>query len=157
MTEFSPDLSTRLLIHSSYYEFLPHPVLPGEVHRVVREQATTYQLRRYPDNTLWAMKVVNPGYRDPQVIQRTDYLQQFQHLPGLRVANRLCLTRPVFSELIGMYPALEFAVLMPWIQGPTWAGFMDDANISASYTMRQAQELALTMASILWNLEANRV
>src|SRR5258708_38673313 len=111
MTEFRPDLSTRLLIHSSYYEFLPHPALPDEVNRVMREQATTYQLRRHPDNTLWALKVSNPGYRDPLIAQRTEHLQQFQNLPGLRAANRLCLTRASFPELLHAYPALEFAVL----------------------------------------------
>lgn len=157
MTDFRPDLTTRLLIHSSYYEFLPHPVLPGEVNRVVREQATTYQLRRHPDNTLWALKVSNPGYRDPQIVQKTERLQQFQHLPGLRAANRLCLTRALVPELLNAYPALEFAVLMPWILGPTWAGFMDDANISASYTMQQALELALTLAHTLWSLETNHL
>lgn len=157
MVEFRPDLSTRLLIHSSYYEFLPHPVLPGEVYRVLREQATTYQLHRYPDNTLWALKVSTPGYRDSRTVQKTEYLQQFQTLPGLRAASRVCLTRAMFPDVISLYPALEFAVLMPWIQGPTWAGFMDDANISASYTMQQAQELALTMAHTLWSLEANHL
>jgi hypothetical protein len=157
MTEFRPGLATRLLIHSSSYEFLPHPVLPGEVNQVVREQATTYQLCRYPDKTLWALKVSNPGYRDPQVVQKTEYLQQFQSLPGLRSANRFSLTRAMFPELIGMYPSLELAILMPWIQGPTWAGFMDDANISASYTMQQALELALTLAYTLWSLETHHV
>ncbi|HET8840355.1 MAG TPA: hypothetical protein VFN35_02765, partial [Ktedonobacteraceae bacterium] len=129
----------------------------GEVNRVMREQATTYQLRRYPDNTMWALKVSSPGYRDPQIVQKTERLQQFQHLPGLRAANRLCLTRALFPELLNAYPALEFAVLMPWILGPTWAGFMDDANISASYTMQQALELALTVAHMLWSLETNHL
>jgi hypothetical protein len=157
MTEFRPDLSTKLLIHSSTYEFLPHPVLPDEVHQILREQATTYQLRRSTDNTLWALKVSNPGYRDPQIVQKTETLQQFQHLPGLHAAKRLCLTRTMFPELLSTYPALEFAVLMPWIQGLTWAGLMDDASISAAYTKPQAQELALTLAYTLWNLETNHV
>ncbi len=157
MTEFRPDLSTKLLIHLSTYEFLPHPVLPSEVHQILREQATTYQLRRSTDNTLWALKVSNPGYRDPQIVQKTEALQQLQHLPGLHAAKRLCLTRTMFPELLSTYPALEFAVLMPWIQGLTWAVFMDDASISAAYTRQQVQELALTLAYTLWNLEANRV
>lgn len=155
MLDFCPALSTRLLIHAHPYEFLPHPVLPEEVQRVVRERTTIYQLRRYSDGTLWALKVSNPGYRDPSLVQKTEFIQQFQHLPGLRVANRLCLTREMFPELIATYPSLEFALLMPWIQGPTWAGFMDDANMSASYTMQQALELALTLAYTLWTLESS--
>ncbi|MEO7022236.1 MAG: hypothetical protein ABI234_18960 [Ktedonobacteraceae bacterium] len=157
MTDFSPALATRLLIHASAYEFLPHPVLPGEVQRVVRDRATIYQLRRHPDRTLWALKVSNPGYRDPQVVQQTALLQQFRNLPGLQTAQRLCLTSAICPELLSIYPALEWAVLMPWIQGPTWAGFMDDANISATYTQQQAQELALTLAYTLWSLESNHL
>lgn len=157
MTDFRPDLRTRLSIHSGIYEFLPHPMIPDEVHRVLRDRAVIYQVRRYPDGTLWALKVSNPGYRDPQIVQQTERLQQFQNLPGLRSATRLCLTRALFPDLLGMYPALEFAVLMPWIQGPTWAGFMDDASISASYTKQQALDLALTLAHVLWSLETNHL
>lgn len=157
MTDFCPTLSTRLLIHSNPYEFLPHPVLAGEVQRVVRDRATIYQLRRQPDGTLWALKVSNPGYRDPQIAQKVEFFQQYRNLPGLRVANRICLTRALFPELLNTYPSLEHAILMPWIQGPTWAGFMDDANMSASYTMQQSLELALTLAYTVWSLESNRL
>jgi hypothetical protein len=157
MTDFRPALATRLLIHASSYEFLPHPALPGEVQRIVRDRATIYQLRRYPDKTLWALKVSNPGYRDLQVVQQTELLQQFRNIPGLKTAQRLCLTRETCPELLSVYPTLEWAVLMPWIQGPTWAGFMDDAAISATYTQQQAQDLALTLAYTLWNLETNHL
>jgi hypothetical protein len=157
MIDFQPTLSTRLLIHSNPYEFLPHPILPGEIQRIVRDRATIYQLRRHPDGTLWALKVSNPGYRDPLIAQKVEHFQQFRNLPGLRVANRICLTRAMFPELIGTYPSLENAVLMPWIQGPTWAGFMDDATMSATYSMSQALELALTLAYTLWSLESNRL
>jgi hypothetical protein len=157
MTEFRPDLRTKLRIYSEYYEFLPHPVLSGETHQIVREQATIYQLRRSLDQTLWALKVSNPGYRNAQIVQKTEYLRQFQHLPGLRTADRLCLTKAIVPELLSTHPSLEFAVLMPWILGPTWAGFMDDANRTAYYKKEDAIELALTMAHALWCLEANHV
>ncbi len=157
MTDFRPVLGTPLLIHSHFYEFLPHPVLSGEVQHIVRERASIYQLRRYPDGSHWALKVHHPGYRDPQVAQHTERLQQFQHLPGLQTAQRFCLTRAICPELLTLCPDLEWAVVMPWIQGPTWAGFMDDAQISATYTMPQALDLALTMAYTLWSLETNQL
>lgn len=157
MTDFHPTLATRLLIHASPYEFLPHPVLPGEVQCIVRDRATIYQLRRLSDQTFWALKVSNPGYRDPQIVQQTERLQQFGTLPGLQTAQRLCLTKASCSDLVNTYPNLEWAILMPWIQGPTWAGFMDDATISVTYTQQQAHDLALTLAYTLWNLETNRL
>jgi len=157
MSEFCPTLSTRLVIQNTSYAFLPHPILPGEVQKIVREQATTYQLLRQPDQSLWALKVSGPGYRTPQAEQQTELLSRYHALPGLRVANRLCLTRSRFPELLATYPDLEYAVLMPWVQGKTWAGFLDDPALSVSYTQEQAQELALTMASILWHLETHHV
>ena len=157
MSDFRPVLGSPLLIHSHFYEFLPHPVLPGEVQQIVRDRASIYQLRRYPEGSLWALKVSNPGYRDPQIAQHTERLQQFQHLPGLQTAQRVCLTRATCPDLLNVCPALEWAILMPWIQGPTWAGFMDDAQVSANYTLPQAQELALTMVYTLWSLETNHL
>lgn len=157
MTEFRPTMTTPLLIQAHFYEFLPHPVLPGEVQQITRERASIYQLRRYPDGTLWALKVSHPGYRDAQAAQHTEHLQQFRELPGLQTAQRLCLTRMNCPELINVHPGLEWAILMPWIQGPTWAGFIDDAQLSATYTQPQALELSLTMAYTLWSLEMHHL
>lgn len=155
--DFHPTLTSSLLIHPHVYEFLPHPVLPDEVQQIVRERAAIYQMRRRSDGSLWALKVNHQGYRDPQNAQHTALLQQFQHLPGLRTAQRLCLTRETCPVLLNTYPALEWAILMPWIQGPTWAGFMDDAQLSAHYTSQQAQDLALTLAYTLWTLEMHHL
>lgn len=157
MAEFSPTLSTTLIIDGVSYGFLPHPVLPDEVYKVVREQATTYQLRRKADGTFWALKISSPGYRSPQIEQKTYQICRYAHLPGLQVARRTCLTRFKFPDLISLYPDLEYAVLMPWIEGKTWAGCMDDAASSASYTRQYAQDLALTVAHALWTLEANHI
>jgi len=157
MSDFSPTLSTRLTIKDISYTFLPHPILPGEVQKIVRERATIYQLLRQPDQTLWALKVSSPGYRSPQTEQQIDFLSAYASLPGLQVANRVCLTGARFPELLATYPDLEYAVLMPWVQGRTWAGLMDDPALSVSYTREQALELALTLASILWHLETHHV
>lgn len=157
LPEFRPSLTTKLSIHSSSYEFVPHPVLPDEVQMIVRNRAIIYQLCRYPDRTFWALKVSNPDFRDPQAVQQTELLQQFRNLPGLQTAQRFCLTRTSCPELLSVYPALEFAILMPWIQGPTWAGFMDDTQLSTTYTMQQALELALTLAHTLWRMETNHL
>jgi hypothetical protein len=157
LPEYRPLPGIPLRIQSHFYEFVPHTILPNEVQHVVRERASIYQLRRLPDRSLWALKVSHPGYRDPRVAQHTAWLQQCQHLPGLRTAGRISLTRATCPELLGTQPALEWAVLMPWIEGPTWAGFMDDAQLSVAYTMQQAQDLALTLAYTLWCLQTHHL
>src|SRR5579883_2538982 len=59
------------------------------------------------------------------------------------------------SDLIAEYPALEYAVLMPWIDGQTWAGLMCDPAASARYTADHARTLALATAQVLWELETH--
>ncbi len=159
MTDFCPTLGTQLTIELDTYEFLPHPhpTLFGDVHKIVRNQATTYQLRNRRDQTLWALKVTNVGYRGPHIARATNILIHYLKQPGLLVGHRNCLTKTTHPELIATYPALEYAVLMPWVTGQSWTGFMADPVASANYTRSQALELALTTAHVLWNLEAHHL
>ncbi len=157
MNQFCPDSATRLAVGSSTYGFLPHPIIPGEIHAIVREQATTYQLGRYGDGTLWALKVANAGYRSGYIAHTTAILRQYRYLPGLSVGHRLCLTKVTHPELIATYPELEYAILMPWIAGKTWASFMTEPAASAGYSLSQARTLALATAHALWSLEAHRL
>ena len=155
--EFRPTLHTTLTIGSHHYIFLPHPHLPGEVLHIPREQATTYQLQRVEDKTLWALKIQHQLTAETRRAQALRILPKYAHLPGLLAARRLYLHKQNCPELIAHFPPLEYAVLMPWIVGPTWAGFMDDPFISASYQQQQAYQLALTTAQMLWNLETNHI
>jgi len=157
MNQFCPDLATRLTLGASTYGFLPHPIIPGEIHKIVREQATTYQLGRYEDRTLWALRVANAGYRSRYIAQRTEALRQYRYLPGLSVGHRMCLTKATHPELIADYPELEYAVLMPWIVGKTWASFIAEPAVSAGYSLSQARALALATAHVLWSLEAHHL
>lgn len=155
MNIFCPDMQTKLVIGRDIYRFLPHPVLPDEVNKIVRMNTTTYQLQKEADKTFWALKVPNPGAVDPSIEQKVARQSSFGHLPGLLAANRVCLLKTVFPELIATHPGLEYAILMPWVSGRTWAGFMDDGDLCSQYSLEQAKELALTMAYVLWSLETN--
>lgn len=148
-------MQTKLAIKRDSYCFLPHPIIPGEVNKIVRMNTTTYQLQKEADKTLWALKVPNPGAVDPSLEQKVSTQGSFGHLPGLLAANRVCLLKTAFPELIAIHPALEYAILMPWLSGRTWAGFMDDGDLCSQYSIEQAKELALTMAYVLWSLETN--
>ncbi len=153
MHGFNPDLHTVLTIGPQTYQFTPHPLIPNEVYQIPREQATTYQLIHKQDQSLWALKVIPASYRDARVIDVTNALVRYRHLPGLKAANRFCLSKFSCPDLIARYPLLEQAIVMPWIEGKTWAGFMDDSLASTNYSQEQAHQLALTTAHVLWNLE----
>ena len=59
-----------------------------------------------------------------------------------------------YADLIERYPDLEYAVLMPWLTGKTWSGFMLDQAASARYTLQQASTLALMFTDLMRNLES---
>lgn len=155
MNIFSPAIDTKLVIGQHTYHFLPHPVMSDEVNKIIRMHTTTYQLQKEADKTLWALKVPNPGAVDASIEQAVARQKAFEHIPGLFVAQRICLLKTVFPTLIATHPGLEYAILMPWLSGRTWAGFMDDGALSSQYSLEQAKELTLTMAYVLWNLETN--
>lgn len=157
MREFQPDLHITLTIDARRYRFFPHRLIPEGVQQIPREQATTYKLMREDDQTLWALKVLHHDDQEKRALYITNALKSYQHLPGLFAAQRVCLTKALYPELIASYPALEHAILMPWITGTTWAGFMDDPQICASYTRERALQLALTTARVLWNLETHHL
>lgn len=155
--EFNPDLSMSLAIEGNTYEFLPHPLFPAKVNQFPRKSTAIYQLRRRTDRTLWALKVTDHDHRGPHIERITAALMRYQYLPGLAVTHRSCLTKAKHPELISAYPGLEYAILMPWIAGATWAGLMGDPVASASYTLAHARKLATTTAHILWSLEAHHL
>ena len=159
MNEFQPRRDTLLWIGPIRYRFLPHPLFPQEDEVFVLEggQALIYQLQEVESGTFYALKVSKPSYRGEQLARVAAALANYANLPGLSVGRRLCLTRATHSELIAAYPGLEYALLMPWIQGRTWAGLMLDQQASQNYTPQQAPLLAYTTAQVLGGMEAHQL
>ncbi len=159
MNEFQPRRDTLLWIGPTRYRFLPHPLFPQEDAVFVLEggQALIYQLQEVESGSLHALKVSKPSYRGEQMAKVTAALTKYANLPGLSVSHRLCLTKATHPELIAAYPGLEYALLMPWIQGRTWAGLMLDQQASQNYTPLQAYHLAFMTAQVLASLEAHQL
>lgn len=155
MTTFAPTLNMSLAIASQTYEFMPHPHFPDdEVFVVEGGEALLYQLREPVYGRLYALKVMKPVYRSEQCVRVAVTLQQYKDEPGFLLGNRLCLRKARFPQLITTYPELEYATLMPWLPGRTWAGILLDHIASSHYTLDVAQKLAATTASVLQRLEA---
>lgn len=153
MHEFRPDLNTILTVGPHRYSFPPHHHFPREVHRIPREETTTYQLKRLEDNSLWALKVMNEGNLDRHRMRAISSLASYDNLVGLTVTVRIYLMKYLYPTVIACYPTLENAILMPWIAGTSWTGFMDNPQASATYHRRQAIQLALATSKVLWGLE----
>jgi serine/threonine protein kinase len=105
-------------------------------------------------NSLYALKVMKPAYRSEHLARVAETVGRSAHIPGFHLHNRICLTATDYPDLIETYPDLEYAVLMPWLTGKTWSGFMLDRTTSANYTLQQASTLAVTVAKLLLSLES---
>jgi hypothetical protein len=156
MAEFRPHVHMQLSIGDTYYTCVQHPLFPDdeeEVYAIEGGEAIIYQLRAEGSDQLWALKVCKPQYRGSHIARSTAALAPYATLAGLALSNRICLTRTTHKALIAQYPDLEYAVLMPWLQGRTWAGLISDRAASKKYTLQTARTLATAMSRVLWDLE----
>jgi len=139
------------------FEFLPHPLFPDDKNTVfVLEGGTAflYKIRNLDTKELCALKVFKRDSRNEHIAHVAALLARYPDLPALRSEQRVYITKTMYPELVHTYPEMEFAVLMPWISTPTWAGLLLNPLASATYTRDQACSLAQATADALWNLEA---
>ncbi len=145
-----------LVIGGEEYTFTPHPALPatsGEVYALEGGEATVYQLQQVGSGRLFALKVPKPTYRSARALAVTHALASLAAIPGFAAANRRCLTGESDPALIARWPDLEYALLMPWLLGRSWADLLLDRLASAAYTRSHALTLARSLAQSLAQLE----
>jgi tetratricopeptide (TPR) repeat protein len=101
-----------------------------------------------------ALKVFKSRFRSAALIPLTARIAAFADLLGLQVCQRTILTRQHNAALIDQHPDLEYAVLMPWVEGPTWMEVMLARNdTGATFTAHDGALLALTLARIFGGME----
>lgn len=147
-----------LQMGETYFEFLPHPLFLDDADAVfVLEGGTAfiYKIRNVDTGEHHALKVFKRDSRNEQVAYIAASLTQYADLPEIQAERRVCITKNVYPELIKTYPELAYAILMPWINTPTWAGILLSPQASAAYTREQALSLAQATAHALSNLEAH--
>ncbi len=131
-------------------------VLPETAFAVAEEMAFARQGRKArvfklggPDGSTYALKTFYRGFSLPENAALTPALTAFGDISGLRTCQRR-LIEPDEAAAVGE-PGLAYAVLMPWIEGVSWAGV-----IEGRYPMSAEPCLGLASqtASILAELEA---
>jgi WD40 repeat protein len=97
-----------------------------------------------------ALKVFRARFRTPALVSQAEKLAAFADLPGLTVCRRTVLTPTRHADLLRREPDLTYAVLMPWIEGPTWVEVMLEKR---PLTPQQALDLARAFAQVLVRME----
>ena len=150
---FNPQIFQTLVVAGATYHIAEHPAAPGMPYGQEGRQAVVYQLVAETD--LRALKVFKPRFRVPALVGLATQLAPFAELPGLAVCGRTVLTPQQHGALLTQEPDLTYAVVMPWIVGPTWMEVLlsrEDAT-RPLVTLEQGLALAHAFAEILATLE----
>jgi hypothetical protein len=150
---FNPDLTTQLRINGSTYTFSPHPAVSSLVWGQEGRRAVVYrivEMRRRREGLPYALKVFRPAHRRPALVDAAAALNIYADLPGMRVGEQTVLTHETYPKLIATHEDLEYAMVMPWIEGATW---FDHLNERRALTLKESRLLATHMAHILSKLE----
>jgi len=159
---FRPNVHDELTLNGVTYRIAEHPAAPGIPYGQEGRAGIVYCLERSPlpsgapfgddkgSGVRAALKVFRARFRTPALVSQAEKLAAFADLPGLTVCRRTVLTPQRNADLLRREPDLTYAVLMPWIEGPTWVEVMLEKR---PLTPQQALDLARAFAQVLVRME----
>lgn len=150
---FSPKVDEVLRIDGEIFRFAAQPGVPDQVVARPGLHSTVYQLIVEPGRQFAALKVFAPQFRVPRTAYTVGWLYPYSRLPGLQACARTVLTPEDNPDLLAQYPDLAYAVLMPWIEGPTWQEVVASRR---SLDPETCAWLARSLVQTLRVLEQNR-
>jgi hypothetical protein len=150
---FRPDVNQELLIDGVVYSITEHPMARGMPYGQEGRAGIVYQVVA-AGNERRALKVFKRRFSVPSLVNLSERLANFADMTGLRVCRRSVLTPRRHTELLRQYPDLTYAVLMPWIVGPTWMEVMLEKT---PLTPEQSLGISRAFANILAGMEERGV
>ncbi|MGF1505000.1 MAG: hypothetical protein ACFB51_07705 [Anaerolineae bacterium] len=151
---FTPDVKDEIRLNGKRYSFAPHPVVPSIPWGQEGRRAIVYRLDPIGAGKPYALKVFRQVFRHEGLIEAAATLEGFRDLPGMDVCDQTVLREHTHPELVTQYPDLDYAMLMPWIEGETW---FDVLNLRKPLTLDQSRAIAESMSWVLYALEYNRL
>ncbi|WP_304502594.1 WG repeat-containing protein [Brevibacillus daliensis] len=149
---FQPSVGEELQINGITYTIGEHPIAPHIPYGQEGRQGIVYQLVPTKETaSSWkAIKVFRDQYKDPKQVYISEKLGENAKLPGLLVCDRHVLTPQAHSALLSKHRDLMYAVVMPWIEGPTWMDVILDKRV---LTRSESLLLARSLAKVLSAME----
>jgi tRNA A-37 threonylcarbamoyl transferase component Bud32 len=135
------------------FRAVAHPAAPAYVHAAEGARAVVYRLHDLDGGGAYALKVLKPRYRERTLVQRCAAVDGLKGIPGMDVCERFCLTAQTAPATLDLHPDLEFAILMPWVEGDTWydvlrAGPRGPRLRDRAAALRTAGYLAAVLAAL---------
>jgi serine/threonine protein kinase len=127
---FEPYPEQEIQINGETIRFLPLEKTGARsayVYAQSGKEGTVYKVRK--GSADYALKVFYPAYQDKRLLENTQKISKYKHLQGFKVADRTVLNKKSFPNLVIQYPELDYAVLMPWIDGVLWTNLTTSSNV----------------------------
>src|SRR5690348_12444027 len=151
---YSPSAHDTLYIDGVLYSIAEHQSAPGIPYGQEGRAAIVYRLVADETNQTRAFKVFKPRFQIPALVGLSERLEAFASMPGLQVCHRQVITARRNIELVRQHPGLSYAVLMPWIEGPTWMEVLFEGRV---ITPGQSLLLARSLTEIFAGMEERGV
>lgn len=142
---FRPKLDSTLTILGIHYSFLEHPNAKGMLYGQSGKRGTVYKIQDKTGKP-YALKVFNQKFRSEDIESSALRLASYKDINGLEICQRTVITAARDKHLVEQYPDLEYAVLMPWVQGETW---FDILKSNRPFSVDQSRFYAKALADLL--------
>lgn len=117
---FQPEAGLVLEVDDERYRVAGHPAMPKVAYGQEGKQAVVFKVEDEQGKS-FALKVFKPRYRKPYLMSLAERMRPYSRLVGMEVCERKVIHPIDHDRLLQKYPDLIYAVLMPWIEGPTWS------------------------------------
>ncbi|KXK52753.1 MAG: serine/threonine protein kinase [Chloroflexi bacterium OLB13] len=144
-----------LTIAGEIFTVAPHPAAPKMPFQQEGAKGMVFKIEQKSNAQPFALKVFKPGHRKPELVNNTKELRQFASIKGMEVCERQVLEKTGYgADAVKQEPDLEFAVLMPWSQGRTWADIVQN---KAPVVPRVSVEVARNIVEVMVELEKRSI
>ncbi|MBO1580137.1 tetratricopeptide repeat protein [Bacillus sp. XF8] len=151
---FRPEVGEKISFHTDVYSFTKHPAVIGIEMPYGQEgrQGIVYQLQHENSVERIALKVFKERYRDEK--HQLAFLKPLSHLVGLKVCSRYIVTKEEHTAAIEKSEELANSIVMPWIEGPTWADILQEQKCLSK---QQCFSIAEAFLTTLKTMEENEI
>ena len=149
MIGFQPEVNERLVINGHTYTVGEHPHAPDVPYGQEGRQGTVYLLHTEDGKAKKAMKVFRSKFVNPSMAFQTQQIAKYKGMSGLSACDRFMITPQNNTQLLSMQADLLYAVVMNWVEGPTWMDLLlNKQHLTKKQSYSAAYALAHTLAAM---------
>ncbi|WP_242217365.1 tetratricopeptide repeat protein [Bacillus cereus group sp. BfR-BA-01380] len=151
---FRPEVAEKIILNKAEYAFTRHPAVFGLDMPYGQEgrQGIVYQLKNENNSERIALKVFKERYREEK--HQLQFLQPLSSILGFKVSSRYIVTKEEHPGAIEKSEELVNSIVMPWIEGPTWADILQEQK---SLSKQQCFVIAEAFVTTLKTMEEQQI